>query len=124
VFVEELAFRTGTGHVDGGAWRRTVGAPGAGPVAVITPLCVFDFATPGRRARVRSLHPGVTAEDVRGASGFDVAIDADVPTSVPPTDEELRVLREVVDPLGTRQMEFRATRAEANARIALQRGRR
>lgn len=124
VFVDELAFRTGTGHPDADAWRRTVRAPGAGPVSVVTPLCVLDFETPDRRARVRSLHPGVRADDVRAATGFDVVIGGDVPQSEAPTEEELRVLREVVDPLGTRQTEFKATRAEANARIAAERARR
>lgn len=123
VLVEQLTFRTGAGHVDAGAWREKVRAPGAGPVSIVTPLCVFDFETPERRARVRSLHPGVTADEVVAATGFAPVIDADVAESAPPTEEELRVLRGVVDPLGTRQLEFKATRNEANARIASERGR-
>jgi acyl CoA:acetate/3-ketoacid CoA transferase beta subunit len=121
VFPERVSFRTGTGHVDRGDWRRRVRAPGLGPVSVVTPLCVFDFDTPDRRARVRSLHPGVSADEVHCATGFAVKIADGVPISVPPSAEELRILREVVDPLGTRQMEFKETRAAANARIAAQR---
>jgi len=118
VFVEELAFRTGTGHVEAGAWRKRVGAPGQGPVSVTTPLCVMDFETPERRARLRSVHPGVSVEEVVAATGFELVIPGEVPESAPPSAGELRVLREVVDPLATRKTEFKQWRAEANARLA------
>lgn len=118
VFVDQLAFRTGTGHIEADAWRERVGAPGAGPVSVTTPLCVLDFDTPDRGARLRSLHPGVTVDEVVDATGFEIAIPDKVPESVPPSAEELRVLREVVDPLGTRKTEFKEWRADANARLA------
>lgn len=121
VLVEDLAFRTGTGHVDAGAWRERVGAPGEGPVSIVTPLCVLDFDTPDRRARLRSVHPGTTIDEVVAATGFDVVVPDDVPESEPPTAEELRVLREVVDPLGTRKMEFKRWRAEINAKLAEER---
>lgn len=118
VFVEQLSFRTGTGHVEAGAWRRRVGAPGNGPVSVTTPLCVMDFETPERRARLRSVHPGVSVEEVVAATGFELVVPDSVPESEPPSAEELRVLREVVDPLGTRRAEFRQWRAETSARLA------
>ena len=118
VFVDKLSFRTGTGHVEAGAWRRRVGAPGNGPVSVTTPLCVMDFETPERRARLRSVHPGVSVEEVVAATGFELVIPDSVPESEPPSAEELRVLREVVDPLGTRRAEFKQWRAETNARLA------
>ena len=119
-FVEELSFCTGLGHVDGDEWRHRIAAPGnpGGPAAVVTPLCVLDFQTPELRARVRSVHPGVAVEDVQAHTGFELLTTGEVPQTEPPTEEELHILREVVDPLATRQMEFRATRAEANARIA------
>jgi glutaconate CoA-transferase subunit B len=121
VFPEKLMFRTGTGHVDAGAWRERVGAPGSGPVSVVTPLCVMDFDTPDRHARVRSVHPGVTVDEVREATGFDLVVDDSLHESEPPSDEELRVLREVVDPLATRRMEFKEWRAEIVAKIEAQR---
>jgi glutaconate CoA-transferase subunit B len=118
VFVERLSFRTGTGHVEAGAWRQRVGAPGNGPVSVTTPLCVMDFETPERRARLRSVHPGVSVEEVVAATGFELVVPDSVPESEPPSAEELRVLREVVDPLGTRRAEFKQWRAETSARLA------
>ncbi|MCU1498611.1 MAG: Acyl CoA:acetate/3-ketoacid CoA transferase, beta subunit [Acidimicrobiales bacterium] len=69
---------------------------------VVSNLGVFDFETPDHRMRVRSLHPGVTLDEVVEATGFELAVPADVPTSRLPTPEELRLLDEVIDPTGTR----------------------
>ena len=122
VFCEPLTYRTGTGHGDGDPhWRARLGAPGGGPSAVITPLCVIDFETEGRRARLRSVHPGVSVAEVCDATGFDLVEPPDLAESVPPTELELSVLREVVDPLATRHMEFKNLRAAASERIAAQR---
>ena len=58
--------------------------------------------------QIRSLHPGVTAEQVIEATGFALeARTGDVPVTAEPTDEELRILREEVDPTGARLREFR-----------------
>jgi glutaconate CoA-transferase, subunit B len=116
-FPETLPFRTGLGHVDADAWRARIGAPGGGPYRVFTPLGVLDFETPDRRARLRAVNPGITAAQVQENTGFELVIPEDVHTTEPPTEEELRVLREVVDPLGVRQTEFRSMRTEANRRI-------
>jgi len=72
---------------------------------VVTNLAVFDFATPDRRMRLASVHPGVTVDDVVAATGFDLAIGDDTPESRLPTDEELRLIREVIDPEGARERE-------------------
>ena len=84
-----------------------------GPVAgrfhhlgrVVTDLCVCDFETEDGRMRLRSVHPGVTVDEVVAATGFELAITGDVPTSRLPTDEELRWIREVIDPAGAREAE-------------------
>ena len=55
--------------------------------------------------RLRSVHPGVTVDDVVAATGFELAVTGDVPTSRLPTDEELRWIREVIDPAGAREAE-------------------
>jgi glutaconate CoA-transferase, subunit B len=121
VFPERLSFRTGTGNEEQGRWRARVGAPGGGPAAVVTPLCVLDFTAPGGRARLRSVHAGVTVEQVQEATAFELFIPEVVPESTPPSELELEVLREIVDPLSTRQMEFKDLRKAANARLAEQR---
>jgi acyl CoA:acetate/3-ketoacid CoA transferase beta subunit len=71
---------------------------------VVTNLCVIDFETPDHRARLRSVHPGVTVDDVVAATGFELVID-NPETSRLPTDDELRLLYTVIDPEGRREAE-------------------
>ena len=66
---------------------------------------MFDFATPDHRMRLRSVHPGVTVDDVVAATGFELAIRRRRPETRLPTDEELRWIREVIDPLGLGEKE-------------------
>jgi len=68
---------------------------------VVTDLAVLDFATPDRRMRLATVHPGVTVEQVRDQTGFDLAIDHEVATTRLPTAEEMRLLRDVIDPRDT-----------------------
>jgi acyl CoA:acetate/3-ketoacid CoA transferase beta subunit len=72
---------------------------------VVTNLCVLDFGTPDHRMRLRSVHPGVTVDEVVEATGFELAIDADVPESRLPTDDEVRWIRDVIDPKGLGEQE-------------------
>jgi acyl CoA:acetate/3-ketoacid CoA transferase beta subunit len=72
---------------------------------VVSNLGVFDFETPNHSMRVRSLHPGVTVDDVVAATGFSLVVPDDVPTTRLPTPDELRLLDEVIDPAGTRHRE-------------------
>jgi acyl CoA:acetate/3-ketoacid CoA transferase beta subunit len=74
---------------------------------VISNLGVFDFATPDHSMRLSSVHPGVTVDQVVENTGFDLVIDGDVPESRLPTDEELRLLREVIDPEGLMNKEIK-----------------
>jgi acyl CoA:acetate/3-ketoacid CoA transferase beta subunit len=69
---------------------------------VVSNLGVYDFDTPDHRMRLRSLHPGVTVDDVVAATGFELVIPDGVPISRLPTPDELRLLDEVIDPAGTR----------------------
>jgi len=76
---------------------------------VVSNLGVFDFETPDHSMRVRSLHPGVSVDAVQAATGFALAIapGADVPVTRAPTADELRLIREVLDPRGTRKAELK-----------------
>jgi glutaconate CoA-transferase subunit B len=106
-FVERLDFRSGIGWGDGGDHRARLGLPG-GPQLCVTNLCVFDFEPESKRMRIRSVHAGVTVDDVVAATGFELAPPAgEVPETPPPSEEELRILREEVDPTGARLREFR-----------------
>jgi acyl CoA:acetate/3-ketoacid CoA transferase beta subunit len=75
---------------------------------VVTNLAVLDFATPDHRMRLASVHPGVSVDDVVAATGFELVVPDDVPTTRLPTDEELTVLREVLDPKSFRDRELPA----------------
>ena len=89
----------------------------AGPAAtrfpnvhrVVTNLGVFDFEGPDHTLRLVSAHPGVTADEIRGASGCEIDVPADVPESRLPTTEELVLIREVLDPKSLRDREVPST---------------
>ena len=73
---------------------------------VVTNLCVLDFESPDNRMRLRSVHPGVSVDEVVDATGFELAMPGgEVPVSREPTDDELRLLYEVIDPKGLRLQE-------------------
>lgn len=76
--------------------------------AVITDLAVLDFSGPDATMRLRSVHPGVDVEAVVAATGFPLAIDGTVAETRTPSDEELRLIREQLDPDGTREREVRS----------------
>jgi glutaconate CoA-transferase, subunit B len=103
-FVERLDFRSGLGWGDGGDHRARLGLPG-GPRVCVTNLAVMDFEPESKRMRLRSVHPGITAEDVQMATGFELVIDRDVPETEPPTAEHVEALRRL-DPTGARKREF------------------
>jgi acyl CoA:acetate/3-ketoacid CoA transferase beta subunit len=67
---------------------------------VVSNLGVFDFRTPDHAMRLASLHPGVSVDEVVEKTGFALVIEAPVATTRAPTDAELRLLRERLDPQG------------------------
>ncbi|MEU9809249.1 CoA-transferase [Mycobacterium sp. NPDC050853] len=75
---------------------------------VVSNLGVFDFNGPDRQMQALSLHPGVSAEDVASNTGFKVHGLADAAETRLPTDEELRIIREVIDPKSFRDKEVKA----------------
>src|SRR5204862_1235631 len=98
-FVEKLDFLTTPGYLTGPEARETAGLPrGSGPYRVITDLAVMGYADESRRMQVRSLHPGVTLEQVRAATGFRLEVADSPATTEPPRELELRILRDEVDP--------------------------
>ena len=100
-FVEKVAFLTTPGYLTGPGAREAAGLPkGGGPYRVITDLAVLSFSKITCRMQVESLHPGATVDRVRENTGFDLGRIAHVTETVPPELEELRVLRDEVDPHG------------------------
>jgi acyl CoA:acetate/3-ketoacid CoA transferase beta subunit len=106
VFVERVDVVTGVGYDRAAA---------LGPEAsrfheirnVVSDLGVYDFDTPDHRMRLASIHPGVTIDEVVAATGFELVIADDVPLTREPTEDELTLIREVIDPKGLRTMEVK-----------------
>lgn len=73
---------------------------------VVTNLAVLDFDTPDHAMRLASCHPGVSVDDVVRATGFPLVVPERVETTRAPTAEELRLLREVIDPQATAAKEL------------------
>lgn len=75
---------------------------------VVSNLGVFDFETPDHAMRLRSVHPGVSIDEVLEATGFEMVVPEAVLESREPDDDELRLLREVLDPQSLRDREVSA----------------
>jgi len=99
-FVKKLDFVTSPGYLSGPGAREREGLPsGNGPYRVITQLGVFDFHETSKCLRLKVLHPGVTVQQVQEASEFEILLADEITTSLEPTIEQLRILREI-DPRG------------------------
>jgi glutaconate CoA-transferase subunit B len=96
-FVDRLDFVTSPGHLEG---RRPPEWLGAGPTVVVTGLGVYGFDPSTGELELASLHPGVTLDEVRASTGWELRVRDDVTETPPPTDEELRLIREELDPSG------------------------
>ena len=98
-FVEKVDHISGVGYPGGMKGREALGLPGDGPRYIYTPLCIFSFDEDGM-IYVKSMHPGVTEEELRENTGFDLGDLSQVPITREPTEEELEILRNEVDPKG------------------------
>jgi len=102
-FVEQIDFRTSAGNLGGAAAaeriRREQGWIGRGPSVVVTDLAIWHFDETGEM-RLDSLHPGATLDEVRATIAWTPRIADDVATTPPPTADELRLIREELDPGG------------------------
>jgi len=101
---EKLFFISGVGFPDG---KQSV-CEGAGPQCVITNLAYLDFDMKTKRMKVKSTHPGVSVEEVKDSTGFELLIDKNLTETKPPTVKEINLLREKVDPLSIRKLEVLA----------------
>lgn len=103
-------------HVDMVSGVGYDSAAAAGPAAeryldlrrVVTGLAVLDFGGPGRTMRLVSVHPGVEPSEVEEATGFELARADEVAETRLPNEEELRLIRQVIDPGCLRDREVRA----------------
>ncbi len=99
-FVERLDFRTSPGHSGDPERDRARGWWGNGPSVVVTDLGVYRFDEATGEMTLASLHPGATLEDVREHTGWEMRVAPELSETPPPTAEELRIIREELDPEG------------------------
>lgn len=97
--VKKLDYMTSPGFLNGLGAREKAGLLGGGPSLVVTNLCQMDFDPETKRIRLATVHPGVSVQQVLENTGFDLMVPQNVPTTEPPTYEELKLLREI-DPHG------------------------
>ncbi len=102
-FVEKIDFRTSAGNLGGAEQaeriRREGGWLGRGPSVVVTDLGIWHFGNAGEM-RLDSLHPGATLDDVRASVGWEPRISETLAATPAPTPDELRLIREELDPGG------------------------
>ena len=94
-FVDTLDFLTTVGFGDGAGARSRLGMPGAGPRVLISDLGIFRPDPSTSEMTLTTLHPGVSFEDVRDATGWDLAFSSEITETPEPTDEELEILRQL-----------------------------
>ncbi|SDI32086.1 CoA-transferase subunit beta [Pseudomonas abietaniphila] len=94
-FVNKLDFMTSVGHGEGGDSRKRLGLPGAGPVGIITDLCIMEPEAGTHEFVVTTLHPGVTREQVIAATGWELRFAENVVVSEEPSEYELSALRDL-----------------------------
>jgi len=95
-FVEKLDFLSGMGHTPERKYGRGVNY-------LISDYGQFDWTN--GRMRLTSYHPGVSIEQIQKKTGFPLEIAPDVHETPVPNDEEIRLLREEIDPLNVRKLE-------------------
>jgi glutaconate CoA-transferase subunit B len=98
---EKLDFISGVGFKDG----KTSICGGSGPQCVITNLAYLTFEETSKLMKVETVHPGIDIDEIQKSTGFELIIPDIIKTTIPPTAEEIKILREKVDPLGIRKLE-------------------
>ncbi len=97
-FPEKIDFMTSPGFLDETNGRKKYGMPGSGPALIITDFGVYTFSAGTHEMVLAEIHPGVELADLKANIGWDVKVGRRLKTTGPPTEEELRIIRQVLDP--------------------------
>jgi glutaconate CoA-transferase subunit B len=98
-FPEKVDFRTSAGFLGGRSERDVAHLRGGGPQAVVTDLGILEPDENGELV-LAALHPGKTIEEVKANTGWELKVVPSLRTTQPPSEEELRILRQELDPTG------------------------
>lgn len=97
-FVEKVDFITTPGYLDGPGAREKAGLPpDTGPYRVVTTLAILGYHPESKRMMLLATQPGVSIEQVLENTGFELEMADEIESSPPPSEEELRILRDEVD---------------------------
>lgn len=99
-FVDQLHFLTSPGHLDGDKARDRLGLPGSGPELVITDRALFNFDPHSREMTLFQIAPGESFDSIQQEVGWPLLVSEDLREMDLPTDEELALIREELDPQG------------------------
>ena len=99
-FLPKLDYITTPGFLKGPGDREKLGLPGGGPEKVITTMGVFTFDDKTKKMYLDAVHPKYSLNDVKEKVGWDIDVSDKLKETEPPTDLELRILREKADPQG------------------------
>lgn len=92
-FLERVDYVTSPGYLDGPGCREENGYPGGGPAVIISNMAIFRFDERTKEAYLDSVHPGVSAEDVKKQVSWDLKVSSDLRTTPPPTKNETDIIR-------------------------------
>lgn len=96
--VELVDYITTVGYLKGNESREDAGLPKCKDIKIITNLCVMNFSNDQREMQIESIHPGVAKEQIIENTGFDVKFASDLKETNLPNDNEIYLLRNVIDP--------------------------
>jgi glutaconate CoA-transferase, subunit B len=92
-FVDQVDFVTSVGYGSGADDRAVLGLRGRGPTRVITDLGVLEPDPDAKELVLTAVHPGVSVEEVRAQTGWELQVSVDLKITTPPTEAELTTLR-------------------------------
>jgi glutaconate CoA-transferase, subunit A len=104
-FIEAVEFCTASRGLLTDEERKQAGLQ-PGKVRLISDLGIFELDPEEKRFRLVSIHPSISLDTVRTRTGGDFLIPDPLPQTEPPSEDDLRLIREEVDPFGIRQLEF------------------
>ena len=119
VFVKQVDFKSGVGY---GKERQSGIVRWGAPIEVITNLCIIDFDAEIGKARLKSLHREITRQEVEENTGFELIVPDDLAETGVPTQAELRLIRNLIDPLGVRRLDFAGRQEYARIEAEIQAG--
>ena len=94
-FVEQLDFITSVGHYQGGSSRKEIGLDSKGPTTVITDLGILEPDPETKELTLTHIHPGISVDQVKAETGWDLRIADALETTKPPTQTELCALHDL-----------------------------